>query len=93
VNESDLAPDERTDPAASSERPRTDGGALAREADAKTEILEKETWDGPHVEYDRGGTPTGTCYYRRRDCGREVLAEIDMHTASHRDECRFGAEH
>jgi hypothetical protein len=89
----DPDPDERTDTAASSERPRTDGGALAREADAKTEIPDDENpWDGPYIEYGRGGNPTGTRYYRCRGCGREILAGIDKRAVSHRDECRFGAD-
>lgn len=95
MNEFDPDADGRTDIAASSDRPHTDGGALVREADAQTDSGEEgdeDPWNGPYIEYGRDGTPTGTRYYRCRDCGREVLAEIDKRTVSHRDGCRFGAE-
>ncbi|TYL38847.1 hypothetical protein CV102_10070 [Natronococcus pandeyae] len=94
MNEFDPDTDGRTDNAASSDRPRTDGEALIREADAQTDICEEDDdpWTGPYIEYGRDGTPTGTCYSRCRGCGREVLAGIDKRTVSHRDECRFGAE-
>lgn len=95
MNEFNPDTDERTDIAASNNRPHTDGGALVREADAQTDICEKDDedpWDGPYIEYGRDGTPTGTRYYRCRGCGREVLAGIDKRTVSHRDECRFGGE-
>jgi hypothetical protein len=97
MNESNPGPDpdERTDATASSDRSRTDGGALVREANVQTDEREEtddDPWNGPYVEYGSGGALTGARYYRCRDCGREVLAGTDRRPVSHRDECRFGAE-
>lgn len=49
-----------------------------------------DVWDGPHLEYDRYGEPTGVRYYRCRDCGREVHEDINRERVSHRDGCTHG---
>lgn len=71
----------------------TDGGTTVREASEGAEVLEGDAvdpWKGPFAEYDKYGEPTGSHYYRCRDCGREVHEDIDRELVEHRDGCRFG---
>ncbi|QLG49106.1 hypothetical protein [Natrinema halophilum] len=70
----------------------SDGGVTGAIAGDDAEILESDDvdpWDGPHVEYDKYGEPTGARYYQCRDCSREVHEDIDRDLVTHRDGCRF----
>jgi hypothetical protein len=65
----------------------TDGGIVVdepSETDAKV-------WDGPFVERDRHGDPTGYRYVRCRHCGIEVV-EHEREHATHRDGCAHGVD-
>jgi len=61
-----------------------------REAAEDCEVTRtSDVWNGPIVEYDKYGNPTGSKFYRCRDCGREILEGFDKSNVSHQDGCRF----